>query len=58
MKYIRCIDSPNLKCVETEHIVYVELPPLIPVSTYGERVKQAEQEAIKIYEKMMESYYE
>lgn len=57
-RYIRCLGSPNLKCIETGHIVPVDLPPHHPTTTYSERVKQAETEAIERYEKMMEDYYE
>ena len=52
MKYTY-IHSPldkNLICVETHDIVVIELPPRIPIATYGERLKEEENKAKKRYE--------
>ena len=48
--YIHSPYDKNLICVETKEIISVSLPSLIPINTYGERVKESEREAIKYYE--------
>lgn len=50
--YLRSVIDKNLICVETHEIVPVELPPELPVSTYAERLKEAENKAKEIYEMM------
>lgn len=48
--YIHSPTDQHLICCETHKKVYVELPPLDPINTYSERVKESERKAIEIYE--------
>lgn len=50
--YLRSPIDKNLICVETHEIVAVELPPRVPIATYGERLKEEENKAKERYEKM------
>ena len=49
--YIHSATDQHLICCETHEIVVVELPPIKPINTFGERVKENERKAIERYEK-------
>lgn len=48
--YIHSPTDQHLICCETHEKVFVKIPPLSPISTYGERFRKAEREAKERYE--------